>query len=71
MKIRILQTIKHEGRQYAEGDQVTLDEGTATYFCKTGWAERLDGEAPAVDAPPANVTLEVDKAEHTTTNTEI
>ena len=60
MKIRLNQQVKHAGRNYAEGDEITVDDSLGSLFCTAGWSDRLDGEAPPVEAPPEHVTLEVD-----------
>lgn len=58
-RIRIDDSFRHDGRPYTADDEITVDADLGEYFCKNGWASRLDGDGPAADPVPDDVTLEV------------
>jgi len=59
MKIRIDRQIKHAGRCYEAGDEITVDGALGLYLCGCGWATALDVEHVEPNPPPNNVTLDV------------
>lgn len=70
MRITAKCTIKHHPHYLSEGDTVTVDDAAGAVMVANGWAVNADtGESVAPSAAPASLT--VDKAQHTTKNSEI
>ncbi len=55
MKITMLETVKHDGQTYEDGEQRVVSEAVGSYFCGHGWAS--SDEAPTGDRKPGAVTL--------------
>ena len=44
MQVKLLEAIKHQGRDFGVNDVTTVDDSTGAYFCGNGWAEDMDGK---------------------------
>jgi len=68
MQIRILENFKHDGQDFAQGEQRTVPDALGAYFCQAGWAEDVDG---AVETAPRDVhrvvTLDIHDGQHVQT----
>ena len=70
MKIEALETIKHHPIYMESGDVKTVDDESGQICVDNGWAKNVEtGEIGDREGGP--VTLNVDKAEHGVTNSEI
>ena len=62
MKIEMLESVKHDGGEYLQGDQRNVSDEVGAYFCGNGWAKDVDGKVATAERDvnrkvlaPANV----------------
>jgi len=60
MKIEILTTFKHDGQTFEAGEARVVDDVTAEYFCRAGWAKDLNGVVATGKPNTNDVVLMVD-----------
>jgi hypothetical protein len=62
--VTIKSKVKHDSQTFYPDERRFLDDDTAAYFCKHGWAV-AEGEV-AVEAAPADVKLDVQHSRNAT-----
>lgn len=65
MKIELLETVKHDGQVFTEGDIRTVDDELGAYFCRAGWSKDVDGK---VETAPRDVNRVVTLGVHNATS---
>lgn len=64
MKVEILTSFGHHGKEFIEGEQRVVSDAEGNYFCRAGWAKDLSGVVPTGNPGPSEVILEVQDVEN-------
>jgi hypothetical protein len=62
--IEIVQTFKHGGQTFYQGERRVVSEGDAGYFCGLAWAKDLAGETPTGEPDLSPKKLIVQNGRH-------
>ena len=64
MKIEMMENVKHDRLDFAEGEIRVVDDAVGAYFCEMGWAKDVEGKVETKPREPRDVRLVPENVVH-------